>query len=112
MTSFMKDTARHFVLIKAAREIGKEIEKAGLDNLQNLADAGVSIVGTYLYGCSSQEKIRIRRELNTLLQMKVTPEMIFSELTRQIPQLSPIMGKRENYKQGELQKLKQFLQDG
>ncbi|GAI91792.1 unnamed protein product, partial [marine sediment metagenome] len=52
MTSYMARTAKYFLTIKAARELKKEIEQAGLDNLIILADAGKSIVGTYLNGCS------------------------------------------------------------
>ncbi|GAI68515.1 unnamed protein product, partial [marine sediment metagenome] len=54
--SLMQRSAKHYVLIKAARQIRQEIEKAGLENLKILADAGKSIVGTYLQGCSPQEK--------------------------------------------------------
>jgi len=50
MTIFSARVAQHFLTIKAARQIRQEIEKAGLDNLKILADAGKSIVGTYLNG--------------------------------------------------------------
>ncbi|GAH74223.1 unnamed protein product, partial [marine sediment metagenome] len=67
--SFMQRSARHFLVIKAAKEFKKEIEKAGLDNLKILAEKGISIVGTYLNGCSPQEKATYRRDLNALFQM-------------------------------------------
>ncbi|MBA7674057.1 hypothetical protein ES703_82264 [subsurface metagenome] len=109
MTSFMARSARNFMTIKAAKEFKKEIEKAGLDNLKILADAGVSIVGTYLNGCSPQEKATYRRDLNALLQMGVTPDMLLEEIARQMPQLASIMQGREGYKQSEIQNLEQFL---
>ncbi len=109
MTSFMARSARNFMTIKAAREIGKEIEKAGLDNLKILADNGISIVGTYLDGCSPQEKATYQRDLNALLQMGVTPDMLLEELARQIPRLAPMMEGEEGYKQSEVKKLEAFV---
>lgn len=109
MTSFMARSARNLMTIKAAREIGKELEKAGLDNLKILADAGRSIVGTYLDGCSAQEKATYKRDLGALLQMGVTPEMLLSELARQKPQLAPMMEGKESYKQSEIEKLESFI---
>lgn len=110
--SFMERSARHFITIKAAREIGKEIEKAGLDELKILAEDGISIVGTYLNGCSPSEKTRIRRDFNALLEMGVTADMIISEMTRQMPELTPIMEGKEGYKQSEIEKLSSFVKEG
>ena len=112
MTSFMKRSAKHFLTIKAAREIKQEIEKAGLDSLVLLANNGVSIVGTYLQGCSPQEKATYRRDLNTLLQMGVTPDMLLGEIARQMPELAPIMEGKEGYKKSEIQNLERFLREG
>ena len=112
MTSFMRRSATNFMLIKAARQIKQEIEKAGLDNLKILADNGTSIVGTYFQGCSPQEKATYRRDLNALLQMGVTPDILLTEVARQMPQLAPIMEGKEGYKATEIQKLEQFLKEG
>jgi len=112
MTGFGSRAAKHFLLIKAAKELKKEIEKAGIDNLKSLADAGKSIVSIYLNGCSPQEKARIRRDLNILQQMGATPEMILTELTRQMPELAPIIEKRPDYKKTEVQNLERFLKEG
>ena len=109
MTTFMQRSARHFLTIKAVREIKGEMEKAGLDNLKILAEAGVSIIGTYLNGCSPEEKARIKRDFNTLLQLGVTPEMVLSEVTRQSPELAPIIESKQDYKKSELEKLEAFL---
>jgi len=111
MTSFMQRSAKNFLLIKAAREIRQEFEKAGLDNLKTLADAGTSILHTYLNGCSPEEKAKMRRDLNALLQMKVTAEMLLTELTRQMPELGSIIRSRKDYLESEVQKVMAFMQE-
>ena len=112
MTSFMARSAKHFVLIKAARQIRQEIEKAGLDNLKFLAEAGKSIVGTYLQGCSPQEKAAYRRDLNALLQMEITIDEVLEEVTRQMPEIAPIIESKQGYKETELRELQRFLKEG
>ncbi len=109
--SFMARTAKHLLAIRAARLFRQELEKAGLDNLKTLAEAGISIVGTYLDGCSPQEKGQIKRDLGALLQMGVTPDMVFEELIRQMPELAPIIEKKEGYKKTEVEKLLSFLKE-
>lgn len=109
MTGLMKRSAKHFLLIKAAREIRKEIEKAGVDNLKTLADAGISVVGTYLNGCSPQEKATYRRDLNALLQMEITPDMLLSEIAKQMPEIAPAIEGKEGYKKTEVEKLLSFI---
>ena len=111
MTLFSSRVAHHFMVIKAARFFRQELEKAGLDNLKILADAGRSIVGTYLNGCSPQERAKISSGPGALLQMGVTPDMVFEEITRQMPELAPIMEGKEGYKKSEIQKLEQFLRE-
>ena len=112
MTNLMQRSAKHFMVIKAARELRQEIEKAGLDNLKILAENGRSIVGTYLNGCSPQEKKGRKQALNVLLQMGVTPDMILTELARQQPELAPIMEGKEGYKRSEIQNLERFMKEG
>jgi len=107
--TFMQRSAMHFLTIKAAREIKQEIEKAGLDNLKTLADAGKSIVGTYLNGCNAQEKARYKRDLGALLQMGVTPDMLLQEVVRQMPELAPIIEGKEGYKLSEIRNLFSFV---
>lgn len=109
MTDFMQRSAKHFLVIKAAREVKKEIEKAGVDNLTVLAESGRSIVSIYFNGCSAQEKATYRRDLNALLQMSVTPDMLLDELVRQMPELAPIMEGKESYKKSEVKNLELFL---
>lgn len=112
MTSFMGSSLKYFALIRAVREIRKEIEKAGLDELKIKADAGTSIVVTYLNDCSPRERARHRRDLNALVQMGVTPEMLLTELARQMPEIAPIMESKQDYKKTELRELERFLKEG
>ena len=109
--SFMARSARHFILIKAARQIRQELEKAGLDNLKVLADAGISIIQTYLQGCSAQEKATYRRDLNALLQMGVTADMLLDEIAGQISELAPIIKSKQDYKKSEIEKLTSFVKE-
>lgn len=111
MSDFMARSARHFVLIKAARQIRQELEKAGLDNLKVLANAGISIVGTYLQSCSPQEKATYRRDLNILLQMGVTADMLLDEIAGQMPELAPIIKSKQDYKKNEIEKLTSFVKE-
>jgi len=41
----------------------------------------------------------------------VTPDMILTELTRQMPAIAPIIDGREGYKKGEIEKLTAFLKE-
>jgi len=109
MTTLKVRIARKFLVIKAAKEIKKEIEKAGLDNLKILAENGRSIVGTYLNGCSPQEKATYKRDLGTLLQLGVTPDMLLNEIARQLPELKPTMEGKEGYKESEIKQLELFV---
>lgn len=109
--SFMQRTTRQFLLKKAAREIRQEIEKAGLDDLKTLAEAGKSIVGTYLNGCSSQEKARIRRDLSAVLQMGITVDMILDEVARQNPEIGSIMQGKGSYRKSEIEEVLSFLKE-
>ncbi len=112
MTSLTERIAKHFVVIKAAEELRKELEQAGLDNLITLANADISIVGTYLQGCSKEEKAKRRSELKAVLAMGVTPDMVLSELIGQMPKLKPIIENKQDYKKKELANLEAFLKEG
>ena len=112
MTTLMGRTLKRLALIKAVREIRKEIEKAGLDELKIKADNGISIISTYLNDCSPKERARYRRDLNALLQMGVTPDMLLAELARQMPEIAPIMDGKDDYKKTEIQNLERFLKQG
>ncbi len=66
-------------------------------------------MGTYLNGCSPQEKTTYRRDLNVLLQMGVTPDMLLTEIARQMPEIAPIIERKQDYKKAEIQELEKFL---
>ena len=108
--SLLESTARHFLIIKAAREIKAEMEKIGLDNLKVLAEAGHDIANTYLKGCSAEGIAKSKQKFNYLLQMGITADMIIAELTRQMPELVPIMEGSGDYIKKELEKLISVLQ--
>ena len=110
--TFTSRVAKHLLVIKAAKEFKKEIEQVGLDDLKIVADAGRSIVTIYLNACSPQKKASLRRDLGVLLQMGVTPDMLLAEISRQMPELAPIMVGREDYKKTEIHNLEQFLKEG
>ena len=110
--TFASRVAHNFLVIRAARQLRQEIEKAGLDNLKILAEAGTSIVGTYLQGCSPQEKKKHKQELTALLQMGVTPDMLLTEIARQMPELAPIIESKAGYKKSEIEQLEVFLKEG
>ena len=112
MTQFTARTARRFLLIKAAKEIKKEIELAGLDNLKFAAENGISIVGSYLQGSSPQRRAELKQNLGYLLSLGVTSDMLLEEVARQMPELAPIMPGKEAYRKAEIQKLEQFLKEG
>lgn len=109
MTSFMKRSVKYYFIIKAAKQIKKEIEKMEMDNLKTLAEDGISIVHTYFNNCSPQERATYRRELKVLVQMGITPDMILEEMVRQMPELAPEMEGKESYKQAEIKELESFL---
>lgn len=107
--STMGKTIQFFYAIKAAREIKKEIEKAGMDNLKVLAEKGISIVGTYLQALSPKEKEEYRRNFNNFMAMGITAEMVLDEIGRQMPEAGIIMKSKEAYRKAELQKISEFL---
>ena len=109
MMNLTERAARKFALIKAAKGFKKELEQAGLENLKALAESDISIVGTYLNGCSPQKKAELRRDFNTLLSFGITIDMVLDELAKQMPELAPLMQGREAYRKTEIQKVEQFL---
>jgi len=112
VTSFARTVAKQVAVRRAARQVKGEIEKAGLDNLEILADAGKSIVQVILQAGSAPEKARIRRDGNALLQLGITVEMVLTEVARQMPELAPIMEGKDGYKKSETEKLMAFLKEG
>lgn len=111
MTNLKERVARNILAIKAAREIIKEIEELGVDDLKRLADTGQSIVGIYLSRCSPERKVTIKRYLNELLQMGVTPDMILDKVARQMPELAPIIKSMDSYRKAQIETIMSFLKE-
>jgi len=111
MMDFSARAARNLILIKRVRELRKEMEQAGIDNLKLLADNGVSIVATYLNGCSPQRKKEIKRDFGEALSMGITGDMILNELARQMPEIGRIMVGKDGYRKAELAKMEAFLKE-
>ena len=111
MTNFAQRAGRRYIAIKAARQLLAEIEQAGLDDLTALADAGTSIIGTYLDGCSEEKKASVKTELAALFHMGVTADMVLEETTRQMPQLRPILDGNPDYRRSEVQRLEAFAKE-
>ncbi len=109
--TFAQRAGRRFIAIKAARELLKEIEQAGVDDLTALAEAGTSIIGTYLKGCSEEKRAWVKRELRAVLHMGVTVDMVLEETTRQMPQLRPILDGKPDYRRSEVQRLEAFAEE-
>lgn len=101
--------ARRWLLKKVGRDLKKEIEQAGLENLKTLAENNISIVGTYFNGSPPQRKTEIRQQLKFVLSCGITPDMIIDEMAKQIPELGPIISGKEAYRKAELTKINQFL---
>jgi len=107
--TLMADSVKIFYAKQAARRIKKEIEQAGLENLKLLAERNISIVGTYLNGCSKEKKAEVKRDMSALLAMGVTMDMVLEQLGKFIPDLAPFMLGREAYKKNELQEIEKFM---
>ena len=112
MTTFSQKVERKFLVKTAAKEIKKEIEQAGLDTLKELADLNISIVQTYLKSRSAQQRVRLQRDLNALMQRGVTPDMLLAEVVRQMPEIAPPMQGKDDYRRTEIQSLERFLTTG
>ena len=110
MASFTQRVALNLIIVKAARAIKAEIEKAGIDTLTVLVEKGISIVGTYLQALSTQDKEKYRRYIRDFLKMGVTVDSVLNEMYRQLPGLGDIMKKNTDYMKNELQKVQEFLE--
>lgn len=109
MRNILQNTARYFVLIRAVADIKSKTREIGIDNIKTLVEADRSITEIYLEGISVDQKAQKRREANTLLEMGITPEEIWEELIRQMPELKPIIEGRDDYIKSEMEKIEAFV---
>lgn len=111
MTNFAQKAGRRYLAIKAARELLGEIEQAGIEDLTALAEAGTSIIKTYLDGCSEEKRAWVKRQLKLVLNMGITVDMVLEETTRLMPQLGPILDGKPDYRRSEVQRLEAFANE-
>jgi len=109
MRDILRSTARYFVLIRAVTDIKNKTKEIGIDNIKTLVEAGRSITEIYLEGISPDKKAQKRREANALLEMGITPEEIWEELIRQMPELAPIIKGKDDYIKSEMKKIEAFV---
>jgi len=107
--NILQSTARYFVLIRAATDIKNKAKEIGINDIRTLVEAGRSITEIYLESISADKKIQKRREAKVLLEMGVTPEELWQEVIRQMPELSPIIKGKDNYIKSEMQKIEAFV---
>lgn len=107
--SLLERTAKYFFLIQTARRIKNRAEQLGMDKVKALVREGHSITDIYISGCSPPEKAKLKQDAATLVQMGITPEMLFAELTRQMPEITSIIEGRGDYIKNEMQKIEAFL---
>jgi len=105
----LQSTARYFVLIKAATDIVNKAKQIGMDKIKTLVDAGRSITEIYLESCSPDKKVEKRREAHTLLEMGITPEELWKEVLRRLPELEAIIKGKDDYIQAEMKKIEAFV---
>ncbi len=109
MRDIIQSTARYFVLIRAVTDIKDRARKIGIDNIKTLVEAGRSITEIYLEDSSPDKKMQKRREANALIEMGITPEEIWEELIRQMPELKPIIEGKDDYIKNEMKKIEAFV---
>ncbi len=107
--NILQSTAKYFLLIKAAADIKNKAKEIGMDDIRTLVEAGRSITEIYLNGCSEEKKVQKRREATALFQMGVTPEMLWEEVIRQLPELGPILEGKDDYLKSEFKKIEAFV---
>ncbi len=104
----LQSTVRYFVLIKAATDIVNKAKQIGIDDIKTLVDAGRSITEIYLESCSPDKKVQKRREAHMLLEVGVTPEELWGEVIRRLPELEPIIKGKNDYIRAEMEKIEEF----
>lgn len=99
----------YFMLIKAAGEIKMKAESIGLAKVKSMVENGESIVEMYLGESSEAKKAIRRRDANLLVQAGVTPEMLWQDVVRQMPELASIIEGKDGYVQSEIKKIEAFV---
>ncbi len=108
--SLLGSAAKYFAMIKAARDIANMAKKIGIGDLRKLVDGGRSITDVYLESCSPTKKAKLKQDAHTLFEMGITPEMLWDEVTGQMPDLASIIEGKDAYVKTEMQRIKEFLE--
>jgi len=108
----LQSTARLFVLIRAATDIVNKAKQIGMVKIKTEVDAGRSITEVYLDSCSPDKKVEKRREASTLLEMGITPEELWKEVLRRLPELEAIIKGKDEYIRAEMKKIEAFVKGG
>jgi len=109
MRDILRSTARYFVLIRAVTDIKNKARQIGIDNIKTLVENGRSITEIYLEDSSPDKKMQKRREAQALLEMGITPEEIWKELIRQMPELASIIEGKDEYIKAEMKRIEAFV---
>lgn len=110
--NILQSAARYFVLIRAATDIINKAKQIGIDDIRTLVDDGRSITEIYLKDISPEKKVQKRREAQTLLEMGITPEELWAEVIRKMPELGDIIKGKDAYLKSEMKKIEQFVKEG
>jgi len=108
----LQRTAMYFMLIKAATEIKQKAESIGLDKVKSMVENGESIVDMYLSESSEAKKVKRRQDANLLVQAGITPEMLWEEVVKQLPELGAIIEGKDGYVQSEIKRIEAFVKGG
>lgn len=109
MRDLLQRTARNFILLRAVTDIKNKANQIGIDNVKTLVKDGRSITEIYLSDCPPDKKVQKVREANALVEMGITPEEIWKELIRQMPELAPIIEGKDDYIKSEMKKIEAFI---
>ena len=105
----LQSTARYFVLITAAKDIVNKAKEIGIDDIKTLVEAGRSITEIYIDSISPDKKVAKRQQAKALIEMGITPEEVWEEVTRRMPELEPIIKGKDDYMRAEMKKIEEFL---
>lgn len=108
----LQRTAMYFMLIKAAAEIKQKAESIGLDKVKGMVENGESIVEMYLGESSEVKKAKRRQDANLLIQAGITPEMLWDEVVKQLPELGTMIQGKDGYVQSEIKRIETFVRGG
>ena len=109
MMDILRSTARYFVLIRAVTDIKNKAKEIGIDNIKTLVEAGRSITEIYISSIPEATKVQKRREANALVEMGITPEELWKEVLRRLPELEPIIKGKDDYIRAEMKKIEAFV---